>query len=209
MAANNNVPDIWTKSFKKQLKNGFRGGFILGTVLFLLNWVNNSIEYAILVGGGIWVCPFLIWIIITFLANDFFGRMIQIKKLTSKKYAFLSEKGFQIQEEYLYFTGTYKEYYFRIFPMKIIRKTKKNIDYIIIETYYEFSEPEKDQSEKENILSGDYFYGKIFFQDGCVGFVPNDYSNPDWETDLNALVTLCQREKLVPRDLYEIENISE
>lgn len=47
-------------------------------------------------------------------------------------------------------------------------------------------------------MSGEYNFGDVHFENHCAGFVPKDWENPDFKANFDALITIFEREGLLP-----------
>jgi hypothetical protein len=195
----NEAPIIRKGSYKDYLTPAIYGGFIIGIMWFLISLIEKPVASSLLTGLFVWIG----WIIlygIGFLSEEYYMRKIQIKKLKSKKYFFLHENSFQIHSD-LFFEGIYKEYFIRVLPMTSKRK-KKDIEYDVIEAYYTFN----SENYEEEYLTGNYFWGELYFSNHCVGFLPKDWKNPDFKENLDGLISILKRENLNPLSKEEWEN---
>jgi hypothetical protein len=197
----NEVPIIRKGSYKKYLIPSIYGGFIVGIMWFLISLIEKPVASALLTGLFVWIGVIILFMGIGFPSEEYYRRKIQLKKLKSEKYLFLHENSFQIHTD-LFFEGIYNEYFIRVVPMTISKRQKKDIEYDIIEAYYTFDSENYD----EEYLTGDYFWGVLYFSDHCVGFLPKDWKNPDFKEDLDGLINILKRESLKPLSKEEWEN---
>ncbi|WP_290854560.1 hypothetical protein [Fervidobacterium sp.] len=181
---------------------------MIGILVFLLSLINNGALNSLYFGLIAWGAIIIIWIGIGFTSEEYYKRKKKIKKLTSDKYAFLDKQGFKLHED-LYFEGIYNGFFFRVLPMtKWIEKGRgrgKNIEYVVIESFYAFESDSIDK-EREEKMSGDYFLGNVHFSDHCAGFVPKDWENPDFKENFDGLISIFKRENLIPLMKEEWEN---
>lgn len=192
----NKVPIIRKGSIKDYWSNGFGGGLVIGILLFLLSLVENNFTTALLIGLSVFIAITLIFVGIGFTSEEYFKRKNRIKKLTSKKYSFLDDNNFTLHED-LYFEGKYKEFWFRILPMTKWQRKGKEIEYDIIESFYNFDSDQLNE-DKEQSISGDYFIGRLHFANNCVAFVPKDWNAPDFKENFDGLINIFNIEKLRP-----------
>ena len=204
----NQIPVIRKGAIKDYWANGIVGGFLLGLIFFLISLIENSVRDALVTGLAVCIGIVVLFIGVGFPSEEYFKRKKRIKALTSPKYAFLDENGFMLHPD-LYFEGTYKEFFFRILPMtKWIEKKKgrdKEIHYVIIESFYSFNNDSEDP-KKEIMMSGDYYLGRIHFVNQCASLLPHDYENPDFQMNLDGMVSIFHRNNLQPLSKEEWEN---
>jgi hypothetical protein len=196
----NQIPVIRKGTIKDYWANGVLGGFMLGLIFFLISLINSSLRDAMIVGLTVWIGIIVLFVGVGFTSEEYFKRKKRIKELTSSKYAFLDENGFTLHPD-LYFEGTYKRFFFRILPMtKWIEKKKgrdKDVHYVIIESLYSFP-PDPSDPDKEDKMTGDYFVGRIHFMNQCASLLPKDYDQPDFQENLDGLVSIFHRLNLQP-----------
>jgi len=203
----NEIPIIRKGSLKDYWSSGFRGGLLIGSLVFLISLINNSALNSLYSGLIAWIGIIVIWIGIGFTGEEYFKRRMKIKKLTSEKYAFLDKNNFTLHQD-LFFEGIYNGYFFRVLPMtKWIEKGRgrgKDIEYIAIESFYSF-DSELNTNDREQRMSGDYFIGEIHFANHCAGFIPKDWENPDFKENFDGLINIFKRENLksLMRDEWE------
>ncbi len=186
---------IRKETFKDYFKPGCALGVIFGGLSCLISFIDgkNSLRYSLIMGLIVWSVMVFIFGGIAFLGHEYFERKRCIKRLKSKKYSFLHEADFQLHSD-LFFENTYKEYFIRILPMTKWQNPRKKIEYDIIEAYYTFPAEE----DKEDSLTGNYFLGKLYFSNHCVGFIPKDWMNPNFKNNLDGLISILKRENLKP-----------
>jgi hypothetical protein len=197
----NEVPIIRKRSYKEYLTQSIYGGFIVGIMWFLISLIEKPVTSALLTGLFVWIGVIILFMGIGFPSEEYYKRKIRIKKLKSGKYSFLHEHSFHIHSD-LFFEGTYKEYFIRVLPIN--KRQKKDIEYDVIEAYYSFDS--ENYEEKEKYLTGDYFWGKLYFSNHCVGFLPKDWENPNFKENLSGLISILKREDLKPLSKEEWEN---
>jgi hypothetical protein len=204
----NQIPVIRKGAIKDYWANGIVGGFLLGLIFFLISLMDHSVSGALVNGLAVWIGIIVLFIGVGFPSEEYYKRKKRIKELSSPKYAFLDENGFSLHPD-LYFEGTYKEFFFRILPMtKWIEKKKgrdKEIHYVIIESFYSFNDDSQNPKKEEN-MSGDYFVGRVQFMNQCASLLPKDYENPDFQMNLDGLVSIFHRSNLQPLSKEEWEN---
>lgn len=76
-------------------------------------------------------------------------------------------------------------------------QAKKAVEYVIIESFYRFAS-EPTAADREAKMSGEYRLGDVHFENHCAGFVPKDWKNPDFKANFDALITIFEREGLLP-----------
>jgi hypothetical protein len=75
----------------------------------------------------------------------------------------------------------------------------------VLETYYD---PELAHTGfDEAKASGNYYWGKIDFRQGMVSLLPKEQKNIDFKEHIEALTSICRREKLTPMSPVEWEEI--
>jgi hypothetical protein len=196
---------IRKETLKDYFKTGFKGGLAMGIILFLVGLPSGF--YNALMGGlCIWIAFIFIFSVIGFFGYEFFERKIQIKKLQSKKYKFLHDNSFIINEN-LFFEGIYKNFFIMVHPSTQWLNPRKKVEYVVIETYYNYSYPNDDVIKKEKEMSGEYIYGHFSFENGCVGFLPKDNQKPNFEKDFYGLLDICRRHGLIPVSKKEHDDI--
>lgn len=201
----NEIPIIRKGSFKDYFKPGCALGVVIGGYAILGSLIDggHSLLYSLLIGLLVWCAMVFIVGGIAFFGYEYFERKKRIKKLKSKKYSFLHEESFQLHND-LFFEGIYKEYFVRILPMSKWQNAKKEIEYDIIEAFYTFDS--ENNEEKEKYMTGEYFLGELQFSNHCVGFLPQDWKNPNFKNNLDGLISILKRENLKPFSKEEWEN---
>lgn len=121
-------------------------------------------------------------------------RRKRLKYLYSKRYSFLDQYGFSLNEN-LYFEGIYKNYYILINPVISNQKDQKSVEFDIISAFYQ---SESLSAEKEEYLCGEYFIGELYFENQCVSYIPKDWQTPDFLENLDQIVQILKRERLEP-----------
>lgn len=194
----NEIPIIRKETFKDYFKPGCGLGVVFGGLSALISFVDggHSLLYSLLMGLFVWIVMVFAVSGIGFFGYEYFERKKRIKKLKSEKYSFLHKESFQLHSD-LFFEGMYKEYFIRVFPMSERQNTRKEVEYDIIEAYYTF-DSEEDDDKKEKNLTGSYFLGELYFSNHCVGYIPNDWNNPDFKNNLDELINILRRENLKP-----------
>jgi hypothetical protein len=199
----NKVPIIRKGIYKDYLNPAIREGWIVGLLYFLISLISQPVMSALLTGLLVWTGLIILFMGIGFPITEYYVRKKQIEKLKSKKYSFLHEESFQLHSD-LFFEGTYRGYFVRILPMRKWQRTKKDVEYDIIEAYYTF-DPENNE-KKESRLTGKYYMGKLYFSNHCVAYIPDDWKNPDFKDNLDGLTGVLKREELKPFSKEEWEN---
>ena len=204
----NEIPIIRKGVIKDYWTNGFGGGMIIGILIFLLSLINNSALTSLYLGLSAWIVIIAIWMGIGFTSEEYLKRKKKIKNLTSDKYAFLDKHNFSLHED-LYFEGIYNGFFFRVLPMtKWIQKKRgrgNDIEYVVIESFYTFETGLNDK-EREAEMCGDYFLGNVHFGNHFAEFVPKDWDNPDFKENFDGLLSIFNRENLVPLMKEDWEN---
>ncbi len=200
----NEIPIIRKGSIKDYWSNGFGGGLLIGILVFLMSLINNNVLNSLYFGLIAWVGIIVIWIGIGFTSEEYFERKKKIKKLRSDKYVFLDKQGFTLHED-LYFEGVYNGFFFRVLPITEWTRKGKDIEYVVIESFYTFDTGSSD-NEYEARMSRDCFLGKIHFSNHCAGFVPKDWENPDFKENFDGLISIFKRENLIPLMKEDWEN---
>ena len=191
----NNIPIIRKGFYKDYVSNGVFGGFIAGIIFFLIMLANNRLLTSIITGFIIWML-IIISFGIGFITEEYFKRKKAIRKLFSDKYSFLLLNGFNIHED-LVFEGLYKEYFIRVMPKTQWQKKGKDIEYDLIETFYSI-DMGNDTNDIKQRLSGDYYLGRLVFENNAVGFLPKDWETPDFKANLDNLINFLKKEGLNP-----------
>jgi hypothetical protein len=199
----NNIPIIRKGSYKDYLGSSAIWGFLLGLFSFLISLPDNSAINSLWIGLSLWIGMIFIGVI-GFTSEEYFVRKKKIKKLHSNKYSFLDAKSFVLNQD-LYFEGIYQDYHLRVIPMTKWQKSKKNIEYVIIEAVYRFDADYYDTKGEMN-LSGDYFLGHLHFANQCVGFIPKDCDLPNFKENFDGLINILKRNNLFPFSKVEWEN---
>ena len=190
-------------SFIEYLKLGIFGGIPVGLIFFGVSLLEKKTTYnALLIGVFIWIVVIVLFGV-GFIVEEYFIPKKRLKRLKSEKYSFLHENSFQMHSDF-FFEGTYNEYFVRIFPMSKFQNTKKDIEYDIIVAYYTLDS--KNSEEREKYLTDNYFLEKLHFSNHCVGYLPEDWKNPNFKYNLDGLVSILKREKLKPISKEEWEN---
>ncbi len=192
----NEIPVIRKGSIKDYWQNGCNGGLLLGIIVFLASLMNNTALTSLYRGLAIWAGIIVIWVGIGFTVEEYFIRKKKIKKLNSIKYKFLDDNNFTLHPD-LYFEGNYRGFYFRILPMTKWIKHGKDIEYIVIESFYTFDTYTQD-NDREKRMCGNYFIGEVHFGNHCVSFTPRDWESPDFKENFDGLIDIFEREKLYP-----------
>jgi hypothetical protein len=200
----NKIPIIRKGSYKDYLGSSFLCGLILGLFSFLLSLIlgNSSID-SLWIGFSLWIGVIIFFTGVGFTSEEYFKRKKEIKKLLSDKYSFLDAKSFVLHQD-LYFEGIYQDYHFRVIPKTKWQERQKNIEYIIIEAFYRF-DTDHDDINREANLSGEYVLGQLYFDNQCVGFIPNDWESPNFKENFDGLISILEREKLFPFPIVEWE----
>ncbi|MDF1550262.1 MAG: hypothetical protein P1P88_20715 [Bacteroidales bacterium] len=191
----NDVPIIRKGSFKDYLSDGFGDGAITGIMFFLFSLVYNPLLTSIWIGIVVWIGIILLFIGIGFPTEEYYKRKKRIKKLNSDKYIFLHDNNFTMHPD-LYLEGFYRDFWFRVLPMTKWEKYKKDFEYDIIQAFYNLN-AEEERYEEER-MSGDYFLGKLIFENHCAGFIPKDWQQPDFKANFDGLISIFKREGLMP-----------
>ena len=192
----NEVPIIRKGSYKAYLGSSVLGGFLAGFLFFLISLPSTLAITAFWIGFALWIGIILVYMGIGFPSEEYFKRKRKIIKLHSGKYAFLEECDFELHED-LYFTGTYKYFYFRVIPMTKWQQGKKEIEYDVIEAYYTYN-ADKENPDFENGISGTYAVGELLFVNHCVGYLPKDWMKPDFKDNFDGLISIFKRLNLEP-----------
>lgn len=200
----NEVPIVREESIKSFSSQIFISGLISGIILFLVSLLSNDFRTSLIFGLfgiilGI-IIPFMI-----FVFEEYYTRKKIIKGLNSSRYSFLDENNFILHPD-LYFEGKYKDFWFRVIPMTKRQKREKELKYDIIEAFYDFSSDEFD-GKKEQDMSGKYFIGELNFLNCCVGFIPKDWTNPNFKDNFDSIVNIFNRENLKPISKDEWDSI--
>ena len=199
----NEIPIIRKGSFKEYFKPVCGLGVLFGGLTTIISLVDggHSLIYSLLKGLFVWSIMVFIVGGIAFFGYEYFERKKRIKKLKSEKYSFFHKESFQLHSD-LFFEGTYKEYFIRVLPMSELQNARKKIEYDIIEAYYTFDM--EDNEEKKTTVN--YFLGELHFSNHCVGFLPKDWENPDFQNNLDGLISILRRENLKPFSKEDWEN---
>jgi hypothetical protein len=190
----NKVPIIRKGTIKSYLKPGVISGIIFGIIGFIVNIDNLKTA---LIGGVVFFITMLFIFALGFFSEEYFKRKCQLNKMYSQKFIFLLENGFTIHSN-LYFEGRYSDYFFYVFPMTKIFRRKKNIDYVVIETYYTSNNEQKEIIKKEELLSSNYFIGSLVFNNHCVGLIPTDYESLDFKECFDNIIRIMRQENFYP-----------
>ncbi|MDO5664625.1 MAG: hypothetical protein Q4G63_05140 [Bacteroidia bacterium] len=203
---NKKVPVIRKGEFKSYLKPGIATGAIFGVLGFFANMGgSSSLKSAILAGFVGFFFMLFIFIGIGFFSEEYFKRKQRLKKMHAKKYTFLHENNFSIHPD-LYFEGIYRDYFFNVFPLTKISRKKKNINYVLIETFYSSNNPEEIIT-KEKQLSSSYFIGDLVFDNHCVEFIPREYEFPDFKECFDGVIRILSEENFNPISKEEWEKL--
>lgn len=196
----NEIPIIRKGSFKSYWSNGFGGGLLLGILFFLFALSCNSLQKSLFIGLIVWIGIIVLFWGIGFTSEEYFKRKKNIKELFSSKYAFLDKCKFTLHED-LFFEGVYDGYFFRVLPItKWIQKGRGRgmyIQYIGIQAFYSFESDTQD-CEREDKMSGKYFFGEVYFGNQCASFAPKDWESPDFEQTFDGIISIFKRENLKP-----------
>lgn len=201
------APIIRKGIYKDYLNPAIRGGVFIAILFAVISLSMRSVLSSLLIGLYIWVGIIVLFMGIAFPLHEYFDRKQRIKKLLSKKYAFLHERDFQMHTD-LFWEGSYKGYFIRVLPNEIHKKWGRNIEYDLIEAYYTFDLYDPEEHKKRAFdLSGDrYFIGRLIFANHCVGLIPRDWKNPDFKENLDGLIAVLKRENLKPLSKKDWEN---
>ena len=197
----NKVLIIRKGSYKDYLSNGIGGGFIIGLLFFLISLTHKPVLESLKIGLEYWFGIIFLFSGPGFFLEEYFKRKIKIKKLLSERYMFLHENNFTIHPD-LYFEGIYKDFSIRVWPTTKWQDRKKNLEYDIIEAFYSFN-PDFNDIENEKTMSRDFYIGHLYFKNHQVKFIPLDWENPDFKTNLNGLVDILKNEMLNPLSRIE------
>ena len=190
----NEVPIIQKGSLKEYFKPGNGLGILFGGLAVVMSLGSGgSLFHSLLFGFVVWCIMVFVVGGIAFFGEEYFVRKKRIKRLKSEKYSFLHEESFQLHSD-LFFEGTYQGYFIKVLPLSKLQTATKEIEYDVIEAYYTFDA----ENSKEKELTGSYFLGELFFSNHCVGFLPKDWENPDFKSNLDELISILQRENLKP-----------
>lgn len=200
-----NQPIIRKEKIKeyKFVKNIFLRGGVGAIILFLLFTINNTIWTALWCSIIVWMSWVLIFFFI-FYRSEYYERSVIKKSLRSHRYSFFNKCDFEITKE-MTLNGCYKGYEFNIIPITSVVKKMIKVQYDVIETYYEFTKGASCAKKEEN-MSGEYFIGKIIFENQKIYLIPSKWDNPNFEEILNGLINILSRENLRPITKKEWEN---
>jgi hypothetical protein len=194
----NKVPIIRKNSYKDYLKTSIFGGFLAGLVFGLITLLGSgSLSTSLSVGAGVWVLIIIIYMAVGFPGEEYFKRKKRIARLQSSKYNFLYENDFKLHED-LFFEGTYQDYFFRISPMVKWVPKGDDIEYEVIEAYYDY-DPGKIPDIKS--LNGEYYPGVLTFANKTVSYLPKDWDMIDFKENLEGVVSILKREHLHPIEM--------
>ncbi|MDT0644917.1 hypothetical protein RM553_18915 [Zunongwangia sp. F363] len=165
--------------------------------------IDNNITDSLLFGLSIWIGVIVFFIGVGFTSEEYIIRKKRIKKLYSENYSFLDENNFILHHD-LYFEGKYIEFWFRVYPIAQRQQNGQELEYYFIEACYELTQENKEREEK---LSGNYFLGKLTFSNNCAGYIPKNWSNPDFKEEFDGLISIFDYEKLKPLSKNDWEEI--
>ena len=185
------------------MKLGLWGGVFPGLIFFGASLLEkNAVSDSFLKGLTVWVGIILLFGI-GFLVEEYIKPKQQFKRVNASKYSFLHENQFVIVDDFS-FNGQYKGFWFRVLTMTYFRNTKKDIIYDLIQAFYTMENVE-DISKKEQVLSGNYFLGKLSFSNNCVTYLPKDWKQIDFKDNFDGLINILNREKLHPLSIKKWE----
>jgi hypothetical protein len=185
-----NITTIRFEKIIEYLISGIKAGIVIGLIFSLLSlFYFTSIE-AIQIGLLGMIIVLCLHFSFGIIAKEYLKRKKQIRRLLSDKYKFLRKHNFRILNELVY-VGEYNGYHFRILPMRYPQQP--NYEYDIIETYYN-----TDDAEKEASLCGEYYIGRINFNENVAGCLPKNWKNPNFKENFEELIHIMDRENLKP-----------
>lgn len=200
------IPIIRKGVYLDYLKPGVMGGVLIGTILFFLALINNSPSRAFYF--GLTVCLGVIsFYMALFAREEYFERKRKIKKLLSAKYDFLFENGFCLYDDLL-LEGFYNGFYFRIPTFKRSSGESVGEEYHVIQTFFVFNptsdDPVKDELKKQQDMTGDYYLGRVTFDNHVAALLPKDWKEPDFKENFDEFIVLLERLKLkaIPKDKW-------
>lgn len=193
------------KKLRPYLEGGLGGGFLAGLVMFGGNLLDpgNTLSNALFMGFFWWSIVIFLYMA-AYMIMEYCIPKEREKRLRLKKYIFLYENGFRVDEEF-FFEGKYKGYACRIFLMSYRQGRKKDIEYDLIQVFYANESEIDNIYEKEEFLSGEYYGGNLSFSNNSVIYLPKDWEKINFKESLDGLIHLLNREGLPPISIEQWE----
>lgn len=184
--------------------NGFYGGFYMGFLVAVIYALDGKFLLALIAGSLLWLFFICLFLFVIYPVQEIYKPNRLKRRMKSSRYQFLHSSRFEVIDN-AFFRGVYNSFLFEVYPYEKKERKKKNIKYDVISCAYVFENSrEADCTATENIMSGSYYFGELYFRDNSVSFIPFDWKETDFQGNFDRLILVLQREKLFPVGFEEL-----